>query len=258
MAHSFIAYIDESGHEGGDHSEWFALSAVVTKTQNDVAVCETVDEFLSIWRKPNNHKFKFTDLKPKYKVVISRLLNQKPIKVSTIIVHKNSLQKEEWKRNHADLYFYAGKFLFERISQICNVMISENDCVGDSTVKIIFSERRNFPYERFIDYLSRLRKTPGHYGTKIDWGRINLQDIHSIKHNDSKGCMLVDVVASATTLAIEHTQHEITDDRPIRELISVHHDIDETIHDAGIKFWPRVDNLIENEPRFGWLRKYYK
>ena len=70
--------------------------------------------------------------------------------------------------------------------------------------------------------------------------------------------MLVDVVASATTLAIEYTQHEITDDRPIRELINVHHDIDGTIHNTGIKFWPEVNNLIENEPRFGWLKKYYK
>ena len=158
MAHSFIAYIDESGHEGGDHSEWFALSAIVTKTQNNDNVCETVDEFLSIWGKPNNHKFKFTDLKPKYKVVISRLLNQKPIKVSTIIVHKNSLRKEKWKKNHTDLYFYVGKFLFERISQICNVMMNENDCVGDSTVKIMFSERRSFPVRKIYRLPQPLKK----------------------------------------------------------------------------------------------------
>lgn len=262
MSHSFVAYIDESGCEGGLHgqggSEWFVLTAIVCRVENDNAVCEAIEEICELHQKDTLWKFKFSTLRPKGKILAARTLASKPVRVATIIVHKPSAPIRPGKDYHTRLYFYCGKFLLERISWICrdHAHLSET---GDGATQIVFSKRKGFPYDRFKSYVQDLRDKPWKHNTRIDWSHIDPGKIEAKWHHNSRGCKLADIAAGTFFLASEYTAYDITDDRPIRHMRGiVYSPAHTTVLNSGIKFWPpEAMAIVTKEGRFDWLRNYF-
>lgn len=65
--HSFVVYVDEAGDEGfafsRGSSEWFVLSAVVTRRQSDLETVKLVDRVRSRLNKPPRANLHFRDMR---------------------------------------------------------------------------------------------------------------------------------------------------------------------------------------------------
>ena len=120
MASTFVAYMDESGDEGfrfGDgSSEWFVLSAVITRRATDFATVKLVDEVRRALGKPDRKPLHFKNLRHEHRLLYVDQVSRASLKTASVLVHKPSLQEPEKFRERYRLYFYATRYLLERVS----------------------------------------------------------------------------------------------------------------------------------------------
>lgn len=258
MAGTFIAYIDESGCEGGEHgkgaSEWFGLTAVVTTQEHAEQFSQKIADFKGEYKRAADWSFKFTGLDPKRKIRICQSLAQLPIIISSILVHKPSLTNEKLRTDHKRLYFYYGKFLVERISWICrDAKAAEN---SDKRCELVFSKRNKFPYDELREYIRKLPETDPK--SRAAWDHIDADLINAIPHHESDGCIFADAAASALTLAVESTEFGITDSRPQIELLKRYYAPAKVHKGNSIKLFPyEAESYPMTDPRLAWMRHYY-
>ncbi len=258
MSGTFIAYIDESGSEGGEHgkgaSEWFGLTAVVTTLEYAPVLDERLAAFKEEYKRTPDWPFKFTSLDPKRKIRIAQALSELPVKITSILVHKQSLKNEKLRNDHKRLYFYYGKFLIERISWICRD--SRNAQADDKRCQIVFSKRNKFPYHEFQEYLRNLPVTD--LKCRASWDYIDADLVSAIPHHKSSGCMFADVAASALTLAVESTEYGITDSRPQIELRNRYYAPAGVYRGNSLKLFPfEAEAAPLTDPRLAWTRFYF-
>lgn len=258
MAGTFIAYIDESGCEGGDHgkggSEWFGLTAVVTTQEKAPMLAERIAMFKAEHKRAPDWTFKFTSLDPKRKIRIAQHLAELPVLVTSILVHKPSLKNEALRNDHKRLYFYYGKFLIERISWICRDSRRADN--ADKRCEIVFSKRSKFPYDELIEYIRGLPQTDPK--SRAAWEHIDPDLISSIPHNESNGCIFADVAASALTLATEATEFGITDWRPQIGLLPRYWAPAKVYKGNSLKLFPfEAESMPLTDPRLAWMRFYF-
>lgn len=166
MAHSYIAYIDESGDDGfgryripgqtGGASTWLTLSATVCRMSRDLEMVEWRNEIRSkLGRKAENRPLHFKDMNHGQRTMASQVLATKALRGICVAAHKPSLQVEIYAEKNQP-YFYLCRYLIERISWLCRDLrriVPE----GDGRVKIIFSRRGGLSYEAFRAYLLKLK-----------------------------------------------------------------------------------------------------
>lgn len=72
MASTFVVYIDESGDEGvkfaDGSSEWFVLSAVITRRATDLETVKLVDDVRQALGKPDKKPLHFRDLRHEHRL----------------------------------------------------------------------------------------------------------------------------------------------------------------------------------------------
>jgi len=258
MTGTFIAYIDESGSEGGEHgkgaSEWFGLTAVVTTQEHVGQLTERIAAFRAEYKKSPDWSFKFTGLDPKRKIRIAQALAELPVRITSILVHKPSLTNEKLRCDHKRLYFYYGKFLIERISWICRDAKAAAN--SDKRCELVFSKRNKFPYDELRDYIRGLRRTDPK--SRAVWEHIDADLLTAISHYDSDGCIFADAAASALTLAVEETEFGITDWRPQIELLRSYYAPAKVYRGNSIKIFPsEAEGSPLTDPRLAWMRFYY-
>lgn len=258
MAGTFIAYVDESGCEGGEHgkgaSEWFGLTAIVTTHEHLALLGERIAAFKAEYKKSADWNFKFTALDPKRKIRIAQILAGLPVRITSILVHKPSLTNEKLRTDHKRLYFYYGKFLIERISWICRDAKGASN--PDSRCEIIFSKRSKFPYDELQEYIRKLPETD--HNSRASWDHIDASIITAVPHYGSDGCILADVAASALTLAVEATEFGITDWRPQVELLPAYYAPAKVYRGNSIKLFPsEAESMPLTDPRLAWMRFYF-
>jgi len=258
MAGTFIAYIDESGCEGGEHgkggTEWFGLTAVVTTHENVPLLTERIAAFKAEYKRSPDWSFKFTELDPKRKIRIAQALAELPVQISSILVHKPSLTNEALRNDHQRLYFYYGKFLIERISWICRDAKAAD--LEDKRCELVFSKRRKFPYDQLQTYLRNLPATDAK--SRAAWDHIDADLLSAIPHKESDGCIFADAAASALTLAVESTEFNITDSRPQVELLPRYYAPAKVHKGNSIKLFPyEAESRPLTDPRLAWMRFYY-
>jgi FAD/FMN-containing dehydrogenase len=88
----------------------------------------------------------------------------------------------------------------------------------DNQCHLIFSEQRSYPYEDLCEYLNKLQRGKDQHNCSIEWDYLD-QSIESIKHKNEHPIHFGDLVASAFHMAIEPKQHDMVDDRFLRNLI---------------------------------------
>lgn len=120
MKETFIAYIDESGDEGFNFkpgvSEWFALSAVIVRRTDDLKMVELTNGVKRRLGKPIKKALHFRDLKHEHRVFFVDRIASTKLRTVSIVVHKPSITSPEAFNEKYRLYFYAVRFLCERIS----------------------------------------------------------------------------------------------------------------------------------------------
>lgn len=226
MAHSFIAYVDESGDEGFKFrapgvegaTHWFALSAVVIRRDHEPRAVSVINDVRQALNKPPLYTLHFRFLKHPQRVMFAqRIARRSALRLTTVLAHKPSLAGSTLVAD-SRLYFYATRILLERVSWICRDA-ADRYKNGDGTCHVVFSNRSNLSYEAMREYLTLLKDKSEELRCRIDWTVIRPDKVSSEQHNAMKGLQIADAVASSFFHAVEPDQWENTEDRYARTLL---------------------------------------
>ena len=256
MAHSFIAYIDESGDDGlrptyrslgesGGSSNWLTVSASIWRFSRDLDAIQWRDEICDQFP-PNNRRREIhcKKLDHNQRVMASGLLASKPIRAICVIAHKPSLRADTFTSSN-QLYFYMCRYLLERISWFCRSarrIVPE----GDGRVKIVFSRRGGLQYQNFKSYMDRLKNCDDQ-DIQINWPVIDIPGIEAVDHSTRAGLQIADIIATCVTAGLEPTIYgncELRYSRILRPLI---YERNGNYLSYGMKLVPRMDTIPFNE-----------
>jgi hypothetical protein len=212
MAHSYIAYIDESGDDGlsgnyrqvgtrGGSSQWLTISASVWRYSLDADAVSWRNEIRSrlgsqAQKKPLHYKH----LGHNQRLMAAQILAEKPLRSICVSSYKPLIPAETYCEKN-QLYFYMSRYVLERLSWLCREFrprVPE----GDGRVKIVFSRRGGMSYGDFRDYMNLLRiaEDPG---ISINWAVIDIDAIEAVDHSQRAGLQIADLVASSITAGLE-------------------------------------------------------
>ncbi len=164
MNPSFVAYIDESGDEGFNFergsSDWLVLAGIVVRKMEDLNTVKLVERVRGRLSKLPKSPLHFRDLRHEQKLVYLDEISRAPLCAICVLVYKRLMRQNIFQQEFR-LYFYAARFLIERISWYCRDSRSPSD-FGDGSVEIVFSNPSGMSYEelrRYIDTLKGLNKS---------------------------------------------------------------------------------------------------
>lgn len=262
MAGSFYVYVDESGDEGfhfddGGSSRWFVLSAVVTRAGSDLETVKLVDEVRALLDRPPKKPLHFRDLRHEHRLPFVDRIATAKLWVVTVLICKPDLQEPEVFQEGYHLYFYAVRFLLERVSWLCRDARRPEE-TGDGSAEIVFSNRSGMAYAELRSYLGRLEDQAEERDVTIDWTAVRPHQITAYSSGRRMGLQLADAVASSFFKAVEPSRYGYTEDRYARMLQPRVYHARGRYLGYGLKFWPgEVESRLKTAPELGWVREVY-
>lgn len=156
MTASFVVYIDESGDEGfnfgGGSTEWFVLSAVITRKAEDVQIVKLVDDVrVRLGREPKK-PLHFRDIRHEHRLPYLDAIARADLRVIVLLIHKPSTREPQTFQARYRLYFSAVRSLLERVCWYCRDQWMSGDD-GDGSADIVFSNRSDLSYEELKGYV---------------------------------------------------------------------------------------------------------
>jgi hypothetical protein len=250
---SYRVYIDESGDEGFDcakgASQWFVLSAAVTRASTDLETVKLVDTVRTLLNRPAKKPLHFRDLRHEHRIPFIDHIARARLRVLSVLVHKPSIVDPETFQDPHRLYFYAVRYLLERVSWLCRDRRDPED--GDGTAEIVFSNRSSMSYDELRSYFKRLEAAEP--PTSIDWSAIRCDQMVAFAAGKRMGLQIADAVAYAFFRAVEPTAYGHTEDRYARMLRPVVYNQGKIYKGYGIKLWPgAVESSIQGS--IAWLK----
>lgn len=260
MSTSFVVYIDESGDEGfafgKGSSDWFVLSAVITKKAHDLETVKLVDRVHGLLKKPDKKPLHFRDLKHEQRLPFIAEIAKADLRTVSILIFKPSLKESEKFQERYRLYFYAVRYLFERVSWYCRDHKTGHDA-GDGSAEIVFSNRSGMSYAEMRDYLKYLKERTGPIDVRIHWPVMNLNKITAYSSGKRMGLQIADATASSFFYSVQSSQYGFAEDRYARMLKPVVYHRHGSYLGYGLKFWPReAEELLKAEVHLKWTNEY--
>ena len=257
MPATFVAYIDESGDEGfafGEgSSEWFILSAAMTRRASDLETVRLVDTVRDRLGRPPRKPLHFRDLRHEHRLVLVDEIARGNLRTVSILIHKPSLWEAEMFAKRYRLYFYAVRYLLERVSWYCRDHRTSSD-EGDGTIDLVFSNRSGMSYQELREYLDRLREQSRLGDVSVDWNVIRAGQVMALTSGRRMGLQIADAVAGSFFYAVERTQYGFTEDRYARIVKPVVYRYKGKSEGYGLKIWPREAYDVLEEEQLDWLR----
>ncbi len=261
MASTFIVYVDESGDEGfrfGEgSSDWFVLSAVITRRATDLTTVKLVDDVRAELSKPPHKPLHFRDLRHEHRLPYVTRIAEADLKVVSVLVHKPSLQEREKFQERYRLYFYTTRYLLERASWYCRDHRHSSD-EGDGSAQIVFSNRSGMSYVELCEYLKHLKECSGVFDVRIDWTVIREDQVISLSSGKRMGLQIADAVAGSHFYGVQESQYGFVEPRYAELLKPVVYRGKGGWLGYGLKFWPRDVRLLLEEERYRWIGETYK
>lgn len=267
MKASFRAYIDESGDEGFKFrksfdeeasSDWFVLAAFVTRKKTDLETVKIIDQARQEFKLHPRKHIHWKKLKHPKKVRYTQMIAALQARLIAVCVHKPSLLEPEKFRDRYRLYFYAVRYLVERISWLARDRHNPVKWGGDGTVELIFSNRQGMPYDELKDYLRLLEKQKqAGRDISIEFDRVPVDVLKTQTPGRSMGLQLADAVAGAFFNAIERDKFGNTEPRYLKTILPVLYHYGSSYHGYGFKIVPReaITNL-SNDENLKWLLEF--
>ncbi len=262
---SFKVYIDESGDEGFafkapriGSSQWFVLSAVITRWEIDLETVRLVDTVRQILRKKPRQPLHFQSMKHEHRLPYVDQIAQARLRTVSVLVHKPSLKEPETFKGRFVLYYYTARYLLERVSWFCRDHRVSND-TGDGSALIIFSNRGGMSYAELCAYLKKLEARSQLGDVRVDWSVVRPDQITAVNHEKLMGLQIADAVASGFYFGVQPTPLGFTEPRYAQMLKPVvyHHSGEHLGY--GLKFWPReTTELLQKEPTLSWVNQTYQ
>jgi hypothetical protein len=216
----YVAFIDEAGDDnlrsirpkdpnGG--TEWFVLSAVLMRAENESVVARWVRDILDAIGSPRSKDLHFQKLRTDQKLAVCEMVAKLPIRCFIVISHKENMRDHSNKRAaripaRNPFYCWIGRLLLERVTAYCGLR-NRKECIQAGKLKIEFSEIHRVSYSQFRAYLQWIRpqSSAGTLHLKngdLDWSVIDTDMIEAHPHTSRAGLMLADIVASAFYQAV--------------------------------------------------------
>lgn len=260
MAHSFVAYIDESGDEGfkfraepgRGSSEWFVLSALMIPQVQDIIEVKKFHEVIRPMEVARKAPIHFAKLSHEQRVAVCAAIGVSGFRTVNISVHKPSLDPTNFDSAYR-LYFYATRYLLERISWLARDRA--NAYPGDGRVRLIFSNRRRMSYDDLRAYLERLRAAPPEDDVRVHWPAIDPALVEARPHEQLVGLRAVDAVASGLRYGLELTQYGHCEDRYGRQMAPRVYRHFGGARSYGMKFFPQQP--VATPERYGWIEELF-
>ncbi|MCC6153392.1 MAG: DUF3800 domain-containing protein [Candidatus Hydrogenedentes bacterium] len=188
------------GVEGS--TTWLVLSCIIVGADFDHRLRDHRDYLLKFFAygqtpRPALH---FINLKHGQRIFGARHITKAArhiMKCSTVFAHKDSLEpatRESFQKDKDLFYWYLARYLIERISWCCDDSKS-----GIKSAKIVFSDRRNTPVKKCIEYLLKLKTQP----TSIRWNVIDIEGVCAAPMTQLPGLQIADFIAGSFAAAIE-------------------------------------------------------
>lgn len=262
MASAFSTFIDESGCEGfrfgKGSSQWFVLSGVVVRKSQEIESVKIVDLVREKLGRPAKKPLHWKDLRHDHKVYLIDQISSKPFKTVTICIHKPSLKEPERFQEKYRLYFYAVRYLLERISWLCRDAPPQSGLKGGFT-DLSFSNRSGMSYRELKEYLGILREKTSLLDVRIDWSTIDESRVAALSPGRKMGLQVADAVAGGVFNALEMNRFGYTEPRYAVMLKPIVYHHSGRYLGYGLKFWPReTEELITEHKELDWVRSHYK
>ena len=237
MAHSYIAFIDESGCSGRKFltgsSDFLVMSAAIIPTWWEDRTKDLFDHARTLRNSTKTFK-KFSDLRDNRRHILSSVFPLYPIATCHVALYKPLLGELPIAGDQSKEYAYLLKLTLERISWFVRDQDHPHD-PNDRRCRLVFSENRALPYEDIHQYLVWLKIARGAFNCSVNWEFIDTSQIETQPHVDETPIHLADIAASALGFALKGNVGT-PDDRFIRN-------ISDTIYRRhgrcyGLKFFP--------------------
>jgi len=262
MSGTFRCYIDESGCEGfafdRGSSEWFILTGLFVRKEDDLSVTSIVDKVRAFLQKAPKKHIHWKDLKHEQKVYYIGEIAKTSIKVVSVCINKREITNVENFQQKNRLYFYATRYLLERLSWIARDDYQPNSDTGNGSIDFTFSNRSNISYKELNNYMNLLeRMSEVEFDIRIEWTHIGL--MQALPPGKIRGLQLADACAGAFFNALEKNRFGYVEPRYIETLRSVVYCHGGRYMGYGFKIVPKkaAKALMEDRSK-EWVQKFIK
>lgn len=261
---SFRAYIDESGDEGFKFrktfdeeasSDWFVLAAFVTRNKTDLETVKIIDQVRQEFKLHPRKHIHWKKLKHSKKVKYAQIIAGLQARLIAVCVHKPSLLEPEKFQDRYRLYFYAVRYLIERISWLARDRHNPAKWGGDGIVELFFSNRQGMSYDEMRNYLRLLEKQKQMgKDIRIEFDQIPIDMLKTRTPGRSMGLQLADATAGAFFNAIERDKFGNTEPRYFKTMLPILYRRENICRGYGFKIVPRETiKSLRNEENLKWL-----
>jgi hypothetical protein len=249
MAHSYLAFIDESGDDGlakyrepgggGGASSFLVISACVFRQSYHLEAVKWRDEISSKFPEKKNRALHFLNLNHNQKVVAAQVIGSKPVRALSVIAAKRPIPPGMYPEKN-QLYFYMTRYLIERLSWLCRDL-RPSVPEGDGRVAITFSRRGGMSYDDFRAYLRKL-KADATGEVRIHWPVIDIDAVDAQDHSRNASLQLVDAVASSFAAGLEPDRYGNCEARYAELLKPVTYHRGDNYFSYGVKIVPKHED----------------
>lgn len=249
----YRAYVDESGDEGFScdkgSSEWFVVAAVVLPASEELSLVKSIiDETRATInahrrennRIPNKKPLHFRDLKHDERKLFAKRIGESDIvKLIAVAFHKRYLSHDNFPSSER-LYFYALRFLVERISWCCRDWRAE---ACPHQVELVFSNRANLKADALREYLNRLEQER----ERLDYRATDNLDLDNVIVSSAGkwlGLQIADAIASSVYYALQPNKFGMTEEGYLKLLWRRMYRYQGKIWSYGLKIFPREADAL--------------
>lgn len=249
MAHTYVAYIDESGDDGlgkpfreignaGGPSKWLVISACLFRRTHTLDAVRWRDEISAKMPERQSRTLHFAKLNHGQKLAAVQTIADKPLRALSVVAAKEPIPPDIYTEKN-QLYFYMTRYLVERLSWLCRDHRPQAP-EGDGRVAITFSRRGGMQYDEFRAYLERL-KTDQSGDVRIHWPVIDIDAVTAADHSKSASLQLADAIASSVAAGFEPDRYGNCEPRYAETLKPITYCRNKNYLSYGIKIVPRHD-----------------
>lgn len=263
MAHSFVAFIDESGDDGlgnyreplrrGGSTRWLVISACLFRQTYSLEAVKWRDSISDKFINKKSRNLHFMDLNHGQRIVAAQTIGGLPLRALSVIAAKPPIPDGIYTAQN-QLYFYMTRYLIERLSWLCRDH-RPNVPEGDGRVKITFSRRGGMSYESFRSYLQHMKDHPDP-AMKIHWPVIDIEAVDAQDHKKSASLQLVDAIASSMAAAVEPDFYGNCEPRYAESLRPVTYHRKGNYLSYGVKLVPKFDECDLNDQQMKFIELY--
>lgn len=217
----FVAYIDEAGDPGirgvqpvdpNGASEWFTVSAVVVRAENDLKSVEWVRQVRTDLKLNQGPQLHYKTLNPSRRFAVCQRLAEFDCRIFVVASHKPNMHAYRNDRaakigSQMPFYNWCTRVLLERVTNYCRRR-SMAEWGKARLIQLDLSRAGGLNYDQLLAYHEYLRRQTRPYlsAGQIAWDMLHPDLYRPVESHLSAGVQIADIAASAFYQAVRSDQ----------------------------------------------------